>query len=105
MREVKVKPGFKYVGTHMVFDIKMDGKFTRRPRLVAGGYNTAPPFSITYSSVVTIESFIPAFIISGMNDLDIFACGIDNSDLNAPCRRKCILKQDYNLGLIQDMFY
>ena len=34
MREEKIKPVFKYVGTHMIFDIKIDGKFTRKDRLV-----------------------------------------------------------------------
>ena len=43
IRKGKVKPEFKYVGTHMVFDIKMYGKFTRNARLVAGGHKMAPP--------------------------------------------------------------
>ena len=54
-REVKVKPGYKYVGTHMVFDIKMVGKFTCKARLLSGGHKTAPSLSITYYSVVTRE--------------------------------------------------
>ena len=53
MRKGKVKPGFKYVGTHMIFNIKMDGKFTRKSRLVSSGHKTSPPSSITYSIVVT----------------------------------------------------
>ena len=53
MREGKVKPGFKYVGSQMIFDIKMDGKFTCKAILVAGGRDMAPPLSTTYSSVVT----------------------------------------------------
>ena len=53
MREGKLKLLFKYVGTHMIFDIKMDGKFTRKARLVAGRHKMAPPSSINYSSVVT----------------------------------------------------
>ena len=28
VRQGKVKPGFKHVGTHMIFDINMVGKFT-----------------------------------------------------------------------------
>ena len=48
----KVKPGFSYCGTHIIFDIKMDGKFTRKARLVADGHTTKAPSSITYSSVV-----------------------------------------------------
>ena len=43
MREGKVQPGFKYVGTHVIFDIKMGGKFTCKARLVAGRNITAPP--------------------------------------------------------------
>ena len=56
MGEEKVKPGFEYVRTYMIFDGKMDGKFTRRYILVADRYKTAPPQSMTYSSVVTRES-------------------------------------------------
>ena len=47
-REGKIKPGFKYVGTHMIFDIKMNDKFTRKARLVAGGHKKAPSSSTTY---------------------------------------------------------
>ena len=43
MREGKVKPGFKYVRTHIIFDIKMGGKFTHKARLVSGGHKMAPP--------------------------------------------------------------
>ena len=35
MREVKLKPVFKYVRTHVIFDIKMDSEFTRKARLVS----------------------------------------------------------------------
>ena len=48
MIEGKVKPGFKYVITHIIFDIKMDSKFTHKARLVEGGHNTATPLSITF---------------------------------------------------------
>ena len=73
MIEGKVKPGFKYVGTHIIFDIKMDGKFTRKARLAAGGHKTAPPSSTSYYSVVTSEIVRLAFLIYGMNDIDICA--------------------------------
>ena len=58
MREEKMKSGFKYVRTYLIFDIKMNVKFTRKTRLVSGGHNTAPPLSTTYSSVVTRECVI-----------------------------------------------
>ena len=53
MRQVNLKPGFKYVQTHMVFGIKMDRKFTHKARLVAVGHKTSPPLSITYSGIAT----------------------------------------------------
>ena len=45
--------GFQEISCHMVFTIKMDGKFTRKSRLVAGGHTIDPTTSITYSSVVS----------------------------------------------------
>jgi hypothetical protein len=53
MQEGKVNPGYKYCGTHMIFDIKLDVKFTRKTRLVDNGHKTNSPLSITYFSVVS----------------------------------------------------
>jgi len=72
----------------MVFDIKMDGKFTRKARLVAGGHTTETPASSTYSSVVSRESVRVAFLLEVLNDLDVFAADVGNAYLNAPCREK-----------------
>ena len=63
----------------------MDSKFTYKYRLVAGGYNMAPTLFIAYSSVVTSKSVILAFLIAGLNYLDIYACTIVNAYINAPC--------------------
>ena len=30
MRKGKIRPGYKHVNVHMIFDIKMDGKLTRK---------------------------------------------------------------------------
>ena len=64
--EVKVKLGFIHVRTHMIFYINMDGKFTCNASLVEDGHKTAPPLSITYSSVVTRESARLSFLITGL---------------------------------------
>ena len=80
--------GYQEIGCHMVFDIKMDGDFTRKARLVAGGHTTDTPSSVTYSSVVSRESVRIAFLIAALNDLDIYAADIGNAYLNAPCREK-----------------
>ena len=98
MKEGKIKPRFKYVRTHIIFDIKMYGEFTHKSGLVAGGNNTAPPSFITYSSVVTRESVRLTFIIYGLNDLYICACGIGNAYLNYTCRGKLWTKAGSEFG-------
>ena len=72
----------------MIFDINMDGKFIIKKILVANGHTTAPPSSITYSSVVSRESVRTVFLLASLNDLDIFACNIVNAHLNEKCREK-----------------
>ena len=51
----------------------MDGEFTHKDRILVGIHKTATFLLITYSSVVTKESVRQAFLIDGMNDLDICA--------------------------------
>ena len=77
MRDGKVLPGYQEIGCHMIFDIKMDGNFTRKARFVAGGHTTDPPASITYSSVVYRDSVRIAFMLAALNDLDVFAADIE----------------------------
>ena len=33
-------PGYKEIGYHIIFNIKMDGKFTKKARLVENGHET-----------------------------------------------------------------
>ena len=67
----------------MIFDVKMDGSFTRKARLVADGHETKPPTSITYSSVVSRDSVRIALTIASLDSLEISACDIGNAYLNA----------------------
>ena len=87
-RKIKISPTYEHVNVHMVFDIKMDGKFNRKERLVADGYTTALPSYITYSSVVSRERVRISFLLTSLNDLEIFACNIGNAYLNTKCREK-----------------
>ena len=80
--------GYQQIECHMIFDIKMDGNFTRKARLVAGGHTTNTPASVTYSSVVTRDSVRIAFTIAALNNLDVFAADVGNAYLNVPCREK-----------------
>ncbi|KAI2501269.1 Reverse transcriptase (RNA-dependent DNA polymerase) [Fragilaria crotonensis] len=78
--------GFQEIRCHVIFDVKMD--FTRKARFVAGGHTTDTPGSITYSSVVSRDSVRLAFLIAGLNDLDVLAGDVTNAYLNASCREK-----------------
>ena len=46
MRNGKCIPEFQEIGCNIIFDINMDGKLTRKERLVEGGHMTDPPASI-----------------------------------------------------------
>jgi hypothetical protein len=82
-------PGYQQIGCHMIFDIKMDGQFTRKARFVANGNETRNLESHqTYASVVTRESVRIAFLYAALNGLDILGCDVSNAYLNAPCREK-----------------
>mmetsp|Transcript_15996 Transcript_15996/g.23839 ORF Transcript_15996/g.23839 Transcript_15996/m.23839 type:complete len:1130 (+) Transcript_15996:7540-10929(+) len=97
-RKGKVLVGFQEIKCHLIFDIKMDGKFTRKARFVAGGHTTDPPASLTYSSVVSRDSVRIAFMLAALNDCDIWACDIGNAYLNAKCREKIWTKAGTEFG-------
>ena len=56
MRTGKIKSGYKFCRTHMIFDILMDGKLTCKARLVEYGHETDAPTLITYLSLVSRDS-------------------------------------------------
>ncbi len=100
LRTGRVKlPGFMEINCHMVFDVKMDGKFTRKARFVANGNQTADIApALTYSSVVSRESVRIAFLHAALNELDVFGCDVSNAYLNAPCREKIWVKAGPEFG-------
>ena len=89
----------------MVFDIKMDDKFTRKALLVANIRKADAPASITYSSVVSRDSIMISLLIASLNNLDICACDIGNSYLNDKCREK-LWGQNFfhSIGVSHDKF-
>ena len=92
-------PGYSEISCHMVFDIKMDGKFTRKARFVANGNQTGeiePAW--TYSSVVSRESVRIAFLHAALNDLEVLGCDVTNAYLNANCREKLWIKAGPEFG-------
>ena len=80
--------GYKFVSTHMVFDVRLGENYRRKARLVADGHKTDAPTSITYSSVVSRDSVRIALTIAALNGLQVFVCDIQNAFLTAPCREK-----------------
>ena len=80
--------GYQEIHCHMIFDIKMDGRFTRKARYFSGGHTTDPPSSITYSSVVSRDNIRIAFTLASLNNAYIRAADIGNAYLNAKCQKK-----------------
>jgi len=83
----------------MIFDVKMDGDFTKKARFVAGGHTTEAPASSTYSSVVSRESVRIAFLVTVLNDLEVFVADIGNAYLNAPCCKKIWTRAGKEFGI------
>ena len=83
MRDVKVLPGYQDIGCRMTFDNKTYRNFTRKARFVAGGCTNDLPESITYSSVVYMNSVRIAFILAELNDIDVFAVNIGYAYFNS----------------------
>jgi hypothetical protein len=82
----KMPIGYKEIGCHMIFDVKMD--LTRKARLVAGGHKTDPPKDSTYASVVSRDSVRIAFTVAALNRLDVLCADVQNAYLNAPTTEK-----------------
>ena len=80
--------GYQFVKCHMIFDVKMGEKFCRKAHMVAGGHMTTSPSSLTYSSLVSMDSVRIALTIAALNGLSTLVCDIQNAYLTAPCREK-----------------
>jgi Reverse transcriptase (RNA-dependent DNA polymerase) len=90
----------------MIFDIKMDGKFTQKARYIADGSMTldAPAYN-TYASVVSRESVRIDFLYASLNDLGILACDVTNAYINAPCMEKIWLQGGAEFGSEEGMVF
>ena len=64
-------PGYKFICTNIVFDIKID--FTQKARFVADGSMTEVPSEFTFASVVSWDSVQLALLYAALNDLDILS--------------------------------
>jgi hypothetical protein len=101
-------PGYQEICCHiMIFDIKMDGRFTRKaPQYVADGSMTLDvPAYNTYACVVSWESVRIAFLYTSLNDLEILACDVTNANLNAPSKEKIWLQGGAEFGSGEGMVF
>ena len=76
MKDIKVLPVYQEIRCNMIFELKMDSNFTRKYHFFASGHTNYPPASITYLSVVSRDSGYVAFMISALNDLNVFDTNI-----------------------------
>ena len=86
----KTLVGYKQVGTHMIFDVKLGENFRRKARLVADGHKTDPPSSITYSSIVSRDFVRICFLLAALNDIDIKCADKKMPTLQLHRGRNCI---------------
>ncbi len=73
----QVPPGFQFVETYFVFDVKMD--LTRKARLVARGSMTEATKEEIFASVVSRDTVRLFFLLAALNDLDVLSCDIQNA--------------------------
>eukprot|EP00804_Cyclotella_cryptica_P005997 CCRYP_000237-RA/>CCRYP_000237-RA protein AED:0.44 eAED:0.44 QI:0/-1/0/1/-1/1/1/0/111 len=80
-------PDHQFIRCHMIFDVKMED-FRCKARLVAGGYATKDPATLTYDSVVSRETVRIALLLAVLNDVDIWAVDVLNAYITSPCREE-----------------
>jgi hypothetical protein len=88
--------GFQEIHCHEIFDVKMD--FTRTARFVAGWHTTDTPASSLFLSVVFRDSVRLAFLIAGLNGLDVLAGDVTNAYLHTTCREKIWIEGGFETG-------
>ena len=84
----ELPPGYKEMGTHMIFDIKLGEGFRRKARMVGDGHRIDTPSHLTYASVVSRETVRIALTVAALHGLEVKASDIQNAYLTAPCKEK-----------------
>ena len=79
--------GHQKIPCHMIFDVKMED-FRQKAQLVAGGYKTKAPATITYASDVYCETVCIALLMAALNDLKVKVGDVLNTYITAPITEK-----------------
>ena len=69
---------YQFMKCHMIFDVKMDD-FCINAWLVAGGHMAKVPATLTYASIVSLETVCIALIVAALNNIDIWAADVLNA--------------------------
>ena len=87
----EVPPGYTFLDTHMVFDIKL-GSLHRKCRLVADRHKSETPPAWTYLSIIHGDSVRIVLTLAALNGLEVVARDIQNVYLNAPNKERSLMK-------------
>jgi len=83
---LKSLDGYKKIRTHLVYDVKNDGR--HKARMVADGHLTDVPLTSVYSGVVSLRGFRMVVFLAELNGLDTWATDIGNAYLEARTSEK-----------------
>ena len=81
--------GYKKISTHLVFDVKHDGR--HKARMVADGHLTDVPLTSVYSGVVSLRGLRIVVFLAELNGLDTWATDIGNAYLEAITTEKAYI--------------
>jgi len=88
-----VPDGYQFIPSHMILDIKFDGR--RKTRLVAGVNFTNPDEHDIYSGVISIDSVRILLFIADLNKLLVIAADISNAYLHGSTNEKVYTTVNY----------
>lgn len=92
--------GYKKIKTHLVFDVKHDGR--HKARMVADGHLTDVPVTSVYSGVVSLRGLRIMIFLAELNLLDTWATDIGNAYLEAKTSEKVYIIAGAEFGELQD---
>ena len=94
----KAPRGYKQVLAHIIFDVKLDYRFTREARFVSDGHKVDTSPSTTYASVVPRYSLGIILISDDLNVLEVQCTGVQKAYLNDKPKERVLLYSGENFG-------
>ena len=91
--------GYKWIRTHLVFDVKHDGR--HKARMVADGHLTDIPLSSVYSGVVSLRGLRLMIFLAELNELETWATDIGNAYLEANTSEKVYIIAGPEFGKLE----